>query len=52
MAVKSARVLAGALAAGGARPLSAEAVARIDTRPDEHYRRLALAARPAEGNDG
>jgi rhamnose utilization protein RhaD (predicted bifunctional aldolase and dehydrogenase) len=51
MAVKAARVLAGALAAGGAHPLPPEAVARIDTRPDEHYRRLALAARPTEGRD-
>jgi rhamnose utilization protein RhaD (predicted bifunctional aldolase and dehydrogenase) len=45
MAVKAARVLAGALAAGGVRPLGPADVDRIDTRPDEHYRRLALAAR-------
>jgi rhamnose utilization protein RhaD (predicted bifunctional aldolase and dehydrogenase) len=45
MAVKAARVLAGALAAGGVQPLAAADVDRIDTRPDEHYRRLALAAR-------
>jgi rhamnose utilization protein RhaD (predicted bifunctional aldolase and dehydrogenase) len=43
MAVKAAQVLAGALAAGGVEPLSTEAASRIDSRPDEHYRRLALA---------
>jgi rhamnose utilization protein RhaD (predicted bifunctional aldolase and dehydrogenase) len=43
MAVKAARVLAGALAAGGARPLGEADADRIDTRPDEHYRRAALA---------
>jgi rhamnose utilization protein RhaD (predicted bifunctional aldolase and dehydrogenase) len=47
MAVKAARVLAAALAAGGAHPLTAEAAARIDSRPDEHYRRLALAGERA-----
>jgi rhamnose utilization protein RhaD (predicted bifunctional aldolase and dehydrogenase) len=56
MAVKAARVLAGALAAGGVQPLSAEAAARIDSRPDEHYRRLTLAgdraARDLAGDDG
>jgi rhamnose utilization protein RhaD (predicted bifunctional aldolase and dehydrogenase) len=52
MAVKAARVLAGALDAGGAVPLPPAEVARIDTRPDEHYRRRALAARTAEGSDG
>jgi rhamnose utilization protein RhaD (predicted bifunctional aldolase and dehydrogenase) len=48
MAVKAARVLAGALAAGGARPLGAEDADRIDGRPDERYRRRALAG-PASG---
>jgi rhamnose utilization protein RhaD (predicted bifunctional aldolase and dehydrogenase) len=47
MAVKAAQVLAGALAAGGAVPLEAKDAARIDTRPDEHYRRRALEARDA-----
>jgi rhamnose utilization protein RhaD (predicted bifunctional aldolase and dehydrogenase) len=47
MAVKAAKVLATALAVGGAQPLSAEAGARIDSRPDEHYRRLALAGEQA-----
>jgi rhamnose utilization protein RhaD (predicted bifunctional aldolase and dehydrogenase) len=51
MAVKAARVLAGALAAGGARALDAAAVDRIDTRPDEHYRRLALSGRGEETGD-
>jgi rhamnose utilization protein RhaD (predicted bifunctional aldolase and dehydrogenase) len=44
MAVKAARVLAGAIAAGGARGLDREAAERIDSRPDEHYRRRALDA--------
>lgn len=44
MAVKVAQVLLGALAAGGPVYLSDEAVARIDTRPDELLRRAALAA--------
>jgi rhamnose utilization protein RhaD (predicted bifunctional aldolase and dehydrogenase) len=43
MAVKASRVLAGALALGGARPLDMADADRIDTRPDEHYRRAALA---------
>jgi rhamnose utilization protein RhaD (predicted bifunctional aldolase and dehydrogenase) len=43
MAVKAALVLAGALAAGGVRALSAADADRIDGRPDEHYRRAALA---------
>jgi rhamnose utilization protein RhaD (predicted bifunctional aldolase and dehydrogenase) len=43
MAVKAGRVLAGALAVGGARPLDEADADRIDTRPDEHYRRAALA---------
>ncbi|MBF4573087.1 class II aldolase/adducin family protein [Herbiconiux sp. VKM Ac-1786] len=44
MAVKVAQVVLGSLAAGGPVYLSAEDVARIDTRPDELLRRAALAA--------
>jgi len=44
MAVKAARVLAGALAVGALRYLSAETVARLDNRPDELHRRRVLAA--------
>ena len=40
MAVKTARVLLGTFALGGPRFMTAEAVARIHTRPDEQYRRL------------
>jgi hypothetical protein len=36
-------VLAGALAVGGARALAEADADRIETRPDEHYRRAALA---------
>lgn len=43
MAVKAALVLAGALAAGGVHALSAADADRIHERPDEHYRRAALA---------
>ena len=42
MAVKTARVLLGAYAAGGPRYLAPKAVARIHTRPDEIYRRRQL----------
>jgi rhamnose utilization protein RhaD (predicted bifunctional aldolase and dehydrogenase) len=42
MAVKASRVLAGALAVGGATPLPEADADRIDTRLDEHYRRGAL----------
>ncbi|MFC4222907.1 class II aldolase/adducin family protein [Lysinibacter cavernae] len=42
MAIKVARVILGSLAAGGPTFLSAEQAARIDSRPDEHYRRVAL----------
>ena len=42
MAVKTARVLLGAYALGGPHPLSAEAAARIHTRPDEAYRRQQM----------
>ena len=43
MAVKAARVLTGALAAGALRTLGGAEADRIDGRPDEHYRRRALA---------
>jgi rhamnose utilization protein RhaD (predicted bifunctional aldolase and dehydrogenase) len=43
MAVKTARILLGTLAAGGPRYLSDENVDRIDGRPDEHYRRAVLS---------
>jgi rhamnose utilization protein RhaD (predicted bifunctional aldolase and dehydrogenase) len=43
MAVKVSRILGGAIAVGGVRTLSQEAVARIDSRPDEIYRRQMLA---------
>ena len=42
MAVKTARILVGTYALGGPHPLSAEAVSRIHTRPDEAYRRQLL----------
>jgi rhamnose utilization protein RhaD (predicted bifunctional aldolase and dehydrogenase) len=44
MAVKNARILHGALAAGGHHFLPPEQVDRIDRRPDEDYRRKALNA--------
>ena len=43
MVVKSARILAGALAIGGASYLTARHAERIETRQDEHHRRTALA---------
>lgn len=43
MAQKCARVLIGAAAAGGVRFMPADEVVRIDTRPDEKYRRALLA---------
>jgi rhamnose utilization protein RhaD (predicted bifunctional aldolase and dehydrogenase) len=42
MAVKTARILLGTYAAGGPRFLSEADVARIHTRPDEHFRKLQL----------
>ena len=42
MADKVARVLGGALAAGGVVTLSPQESARIEIRPDEHYRRRML----------
>jgi rhamnose utilization protein RhaD (predicted bifunctional aldolase and dehydrogenase) len=49
MAVKVARILLGTLTAGGPAFLPGHHVDRIDRRPDEQYRRAALA-RDAEGN--
>ena len=52
MAVKASRVLAGALAVGGPSALAEAEADRIDARPDEHYRRAALArARTGETGD-
>jgi len=45
MAVKTARVLLGTYALGGPHFLSPQAVKRIHTRPDEHYRRQELGSR-------
>jgi rhamnose utilization protein RhaD (predicted bifunctional aldolase and dehydrogenase) len=42
MAEKAARIFAGAAALGGAVSLAPENVARIDSRPDEHYRQRML----------
>ena len=47
MAVKAARILAGALAAGGAVAMTDAQVARIAGRDDEHYRQRMLAAAAA-----
>jgi hypothetical protein len=45
MAVKVALVLQAAATTGGAVFLTDEQADRIDSRPDEHHRRRALAAR-------
>ena len=42
MYVKTARILLGTYALGGPRYLTAENVARIHTRPDEHYRQRQI----------
>ena len=42
MAVKTSRILLGTYAAGGPRFLPEHDVARIHTRPDEHFRKLQL----------
>jgi len=42
MAEKAARIFVGAELMGGATPLSPQNVARIDSRPDEHYRQRML----------
>ncbi|MCB9455855.1 MAG: class II aldolase/adducin family protein [Anaerolineaceae bacterium] len=53
MMVKTARILLGTYALGGPQFLSPEAVARIHTRPDEHYRRGRLQSNTGStrGND-
>ncbi len=43
MAVKAARILAGALSVGAPQYLSAASAAQLDARPDEIYRRRVLA---------
>ena len=45
MAVKAARVLVGAYSLGGPNFMTPQHVARIHTRPDEHYRQRQLGAR-------
>ena len=45
MAVKAARILIGTHALGGPHPMTAEAVARIHSRPDEHHRQRVLGHR-------
>ncbi|MCB9422759.1 MAG: class II aldolase [Ardenticatenaceae bacterium] len=45
MAVKAARILLGAYTIGAPRFLTPADVARIDTRPDEHFRQRILAQR-------
>lgn len=47
MAQKISRVLIGAAAVGGVRFMPADEVARIDSRPDEKYRRALLAGEGA-----
>lgn len=42
MAVKAARILVGSYAVGGPRFMTPQAVARIHTRPDEHYRQRVI----------
>jgi len=44
MAEKAAQIFVGATALGGAVPMAARNVARIDSRPDEHYRQRQLAS--------
>ena len=46
MAVKAAHILRGTYALGGPNFMTAEAVARIHTRPDEKYRRQVIGALP------
>jgi rhamnose utilization protein RhaD (predicted bifunctional aldolase and dehydrogenase) len=45
MATKAAEIYAGAIALGGARPLSEASATRIAGRPDEHYREKVLGLR-------
>jgi rhamnose utilization protein RhaD (predicted bifunctional aldolase and dehydrogenase) len=42
MAVKAARILVGTYALGGPHFMTPQAVARIHTRPDEHYRQRVI----------
>lgn len=42
MAVKAARILVGTYALGGPRFMTSQAVSRIHTRPDEHYRQRVI----------
>ncbi len=44
MAVKTARILVGTYALGGPNFMTSEAVDRIHTRPDEHYRQVVIAS--------
>lgn len=44
MAVKTARILVGTYPLGGPNFMTPEAVARIHTRPDEHYRQAIIAS--------
>lgn len=46
MAIKSARILAGAIACGGVHPMTAADVRRIDGRGDEHYRQRVIESSP------
>lgn len=52
MAVKAARVLHGAITAGGPVFLAPEHLDRIEGRPDEQYRRQVLAARTDAARNG
>ena len=42
MAVKAARILVGSYALGGPHFMTPQAVDRIHTRPDEHYRQRVI----------
>lgn len=52
MFVKTARIILGASTMGGPNFLSEADVARIDTRPDELYRRRMLAEAAKVGREG
>lgn len=52
MAVKAARVLHGVLTVGNSRRLSVEQAARLNSRPDEQYRRAVLAGANGTGGEG
>jgi rhamnose utilization protein RhaD (predicted bifunctional aldolase and dehydrogenase) len=45
LAVKAARVLVGTQALGGPQPMTAAAISRIHSRPDEHHRQRVLGHR-------